>query len=326
MVKRFPRVVLAIVGLPLAAFSQDVRVDMSKSIQQIPRVCISVRPASIEPQLDVGALVKEAICKGAGEVMNEYSYIMDNSNRTVDKKGNAKTNTTTYEVFIPTLKGGTRARGILIETAKDGVPVSQDKLDEARRKAGERLEKEEARIDREAVTAKPEPVKNEGMAPLGTYSRMAMNHSVLGVSHVKMAFTIVTFLRRCNLTFLRRETIAGRLTWVFEFIPQADAKFGEGEEYIDQLTGEIAIDAQERIVTRLTGWPRGADRSSAPPAVYQEMTRLKEGIWLPSVKRVNGADYPTLFSKMTSDWSSAFRNYVRFVTEVRDVKVGESPN
>jgi hypothetical protein len=325
ILQRLAPATLSILVLAPATFSQ-VRVEMSKSARRIPRACKDIQPAALAPQIDIAALVKEAICKGFGDILGEYSYTMDESNRTLDKKGNARKTTTTYEVFVPTLKAGTQARGILIETAKDGVPVSPDKLAEDRRKAGERLEKEEARIDREAPEANQTQDQNDGMEPVGTYSRMAVNHSVLGATHVTVAFTIYTFLRTCNLTLLRQETIAGRPALIFKFIPQPDAKFNEGETYIAQLTGEIAIDGQDHIVTRLTGWPNGVDQASAPPAVYQEMTRLKEGVWLPGIKRVNGADYPKLFDKYTRDWSSTFTNYVRFVTEVKDVKVGEPPN
>jgi len=321
IIQRFAPATLSIFVLTFATFSQGVRVEMSKSTRRIPRECKSVQPASLEPQIDIAALVKEAICKGAGDMLVEYSYTMDSSYRTLDNKGNAKKTTTTYEVFLPTLKAGTRARGVLIETARDGVPVPPNKLANDRRKAGERLEKEEARIEQEAPAINQTQGRNVGMAPIGSYSRASV-----GENHVNMAFTILDFLRTCNLTFQRPETIAGRPALVFRFVPQPDAKFEEGEDYIAQLTGEIAIDTQDHIVTRLTGWPNGIDQASAPPAVSQEMTRLIDGIWLPGVKRVNGADYPRLFDKVPRDWSVTFTNYVRFVTEVKDVKVNEPPN
>jgi len=329
IVKGFASSTLLILLLALPALSQ-VRVDMSKSLRRFPHECKAIQPASLEPQIDIPALIKEASCKGAGEVLIEYSYTMDSSSRTLDKNGKSKTSTTTYEVFLPTLKSGTRARGILIETAKDGVPVPADKLESARKKAGERLEKEEERIEREAPVTPQAPATNEdtapkGMAPIGTYSRMSIDRSVMGVNHVRLAFTILTFLQACNFTLLRQETIAGRPTLIFKFNPRPNVKFNEGEEYIAQLSGEMAIDAQDHIVTRLIGWPSGSD-SSSPPAVYQEMTRLADGIWLPSLKRVNGADYPKLFNGLTWDWSALQRNYVRFVTEIKAVKVGESPN
>jgi hypothetical protein len=199
--------------------------------------------------------------------------------------------------------------------------VPPDKLEKERKAAGEKLEKEETRIDREAPPAIPTQGVVKGMTPIGMYSRSAVNRS----GRVDLAFTISSFLKTCDLTFLRRETIEGRPSLIFKFSPRAGAAFGEGEGYISQLNGEVVIDVQDRIVTKLSGWPVGADRS-APPAVYQEMMRLKEGTWLPRVNTVNAAYYPTLSDKVNWDWSSTFSNYVRFVTEIKDVKVNESPN
>jgi hypothetical protein len=51
------------------------------------------------------------------------------------------------------------------------------------------------------------------------------------------------------------------------------------------------------------------------------MMRLPEGIWLPRVVRINGADYPKLFDGINQESIAIFSNYVRFSTEIKDVKV-----
>jgi len=241
---------------------------------------------------------------------------MDVTSRLVEKNGKSKTKNSKYEVFLPTLKVGTRARGILIEIEKDGAPVPPDKLEKERQKAGEKLEKEETRIDREAPPANPPQGEVKGMSPIGMYSRSAVDRS----GRVDLAFTIISFLKTCDLTFLRRETIEGRPSLIFKFAARPGVAFGEGEGYIGQLNGELAIDAQDHIVTKLSGWPAG-DNRTAPPAVYQEMMRLQDGTWLPRVNTVNAARYPMLSDKVNWDWSSTFSNYVRFVTEIKDVKI-----
>jgi hypothetical protein len=53
------------------------------------------------------------------------------------------------------------------------------------------------------------------------------------------------------------------------------------------------------------------------------MMHLPEGVWLPHVIRINGADYQTLFDGITTDTISTFSNYIRFSTEIKDVKVGQ---
>src|SRR5258708_11568905 len=53
-------------------------------------------------------------CKGAGDMLIEYTYETKVTKRDKDKKGQIKEESTTYEVYIPTLKGAMRAKGILL--------------------------------------------------------------------------------------------------------------------------------------------------------------------------------------------------------------------
>jgi hypothetical protein len=308
-------------ALPLAA--QNANVTVAKRASRIPKACESVVPASIEGTVDIPALVKEAYCKGAGDMMNEYSYVLNSAGRSKDKKGKEKQESTTYEVFIPTLKSGTHAKGILVATSRNGVPVPADELEKARLQAGKRLEEAEEKNARETPTAPETDPNVKGMLPLGMYTHSASNRSSL-TSKGSAALAIHTFLKTCELTLARHEKYNGRETLIFTFVPRPDAQFNANEKYIAQLTGEIWIDAQDRIVTRLAGWPRLSPPTpspAVPPAVYVEMIRLPEGVWLPHVVRINGADYPKLFDGINSDSNSTFSNYIRFSTEIKDVEV-----
>lgn len=319
----------------LPAFAQNAQVTLGKRASRIAKPCELLVPASIEGTVDIPALVKEAYCKGAGDMMTDYSYTMNSVTRSKDKKGQTKEESTTYEVFIPTLKSGTQGKGILVVTARDGVPVPANELEKARAQAGERLEKAEEKNARE-TGAPPEGDPNvKGMLPLGMYTHTINNRSSIG-SKGSAALAIHTFLRTCALTLVRREQRDGRETLIFRFSPRPDAQFSDNEKYIAQLTGEIWIDAQDRIVSRLAGWPPlGPDTNpfnpsltpvERSPAVYVEMVRLPEGVWLPHVIRINGADYQKLFDGITKDTDSTFSNYIRFSTEIRDVKVNPPDN
>jgi hypothetical protein len=319
----------ALSALPVAA--QNANVSVGKRVSRIPKACESVVPASIEGTVDIPALVKEAYCKGAGDMMTEYSYVLTSVGRSKDKKGQIKEEATTYEVFIPTLKSGTHGRGILVVTSRNGVPVPADELEKARLQAGERLEKAEQKNVRETPTAPETDPGVKGMLPLGMYTHSTSNHSSFGKKG-SAALAIHTFLKTCKLTLTRRQQHEGRETLVFNFAPRPDAQFNDNEKYIAQLTGEIWIDGQDRIVTRMVGWPTlSASNTGAlnpppasgerPPAVYVEMMRLPEGVWLPHVVRINGADYQKLFDGITGDSNSTFSNYIRFSTEIKDVKV-----
>jgi hypothetical protein len=125
---------------PIAA--QNMSVDISKRATRIPEACQSVVPASIERTLDIPALTKEAICKGAGDMLIEYTYVMNVQSRTKEKRGKIKEETTTYEVFIPTLRSGMLTRGLMLVTSRNGIPVPPAELEKQRLKTGERLEKE----------------------------------------------------------------------------------------------------------------------------------------------------------------------------------------
>src|SRR5262245_11015555 len=113
-------VMMLLCGAPIAA--QNARVSLSKRASLIPKACEAVVPASIDDPIDIPALVKEAYCKGAGDMMTEYTYVMTSVGRSKDRTGQTtKEETTTYEVFIPILKGGTSGPGILLVTSHNGV-------------------------------------------------------------------------------------------------------------------------------------------------------------------------------------------------------------
>jgi hypothetical protein len=338
-----------ILTVPLVA--QDARIDVSKRSTTIPKSCESVVPASIDGPVDVTALVKEAICKGSGDMLADYTYVTNTVKREKDKKGKIKEEKFTYEVFFPTLKKGMRTRGILVVTSHNGVAVPPDELEKERVRSAERVEKEEAKLAREAPTPakSTNPTRDsdgtdvEGgtqsnlvMMPLGMYTRPGINREAFGRRRGGVTLAVTTFLKSCELTLLRREEIDGREMLIFSFAPRPEVQFSDNEKYIAQLKGEIWIDAKDRIVTRLIGWPTNAtaattgslapSSSEGSPAVYVEMMRLpRQGIWFPHVVRINGADYPTFFDGITTDTTSTYSDYIRFSTEVKDVKVG-TPN
>jgi hypothetical protein len=313
------------------ASAQNASVSVSKRAGRIPKSCEGLVPASINDPIDIPGLVKEAYCKGAGDMLTEFTYVMTSVGRSIDKKakdqqGETKQESTTYEVFIPTLKSGTRGKGVLVITSRNGVPVPADELEKAQLEAGKRLEKAEEKNAKEKPAAPETAPEVKGMLPLGMYTQTTNNHSSFRKKG-SAALGIHTFLKTCELTLARRDQAEGRETLIFNFTPRPGAQFANNEKYIAQLTGEIWIDAQDRIVTRLVGRPTlgaptaGPPPGEAPPAVYVEMMRLPEGIWLPRIIRINGADYETLFDGITSESISTFSNYRRFSTEIKDVKI-----
>jgi len=136
--------------------------------------------------------LKEAYCKGAGDMMADYTYVMNSVGRSKDKKVQTKEESTTYEVFIPTLKSGTRGKGIMVVTSRNGVPVPANELEKARTQAGERLQKAEEKNARETPDPPGSDPGVKGMLPLGMYTHTTNSHSSFG-SKGSAALAIHTF-------------------------------------------------------------------------------------------------------------------------------------
>src|SRR5437773_4060887 len=121
-----------------STLAQKTSVTLAKRASRIPKSCEALVPASIADPIDIPALLKEAYCKGAGDMMSDYTYVMTSVGRSIDKKGRTKQESTTYDVFIPTLKSGTRGKGVFVVTSRNGVPVRADELEKAQREAGKK--------------------------------------------------------------------------------------------------------------------------------------------------------------------------------------------
>lgn len=341
--KNLTRAILLIVSLVIPIAAQNTHIEVGKRSRRIPKSCELLTPATIEGTVDIPALVKEAICKGAGDMMVEYTYTVNSLKREKQSKGKVKDETFVYEVFIPTLKSGMSTKGILVVTSHNGVTVPPAELEKDRLRAAEKIEKEEERIERSAPVV-VDSSNVPGLVPLGMYTRSTMSRSAFGVKNGGATFAIASFLRTSDLVLARRKQVAGRDTLILDFTPRPGVQFSDNEQYMAQLTGEIWIDAVDRIVTRVVGWPPHAANGKnetnetvpadqavsgdillfgfRPPAVYLEMMRLPErGIWLPHVIHMNGADYPKLFDGIKTISTSIYSNYFRFSTEVKDVEV-----
>lgn len=318
--KEFGQAVLILMVAFLSVTAQDIKdIRGAKDITEIPPACESVVPANLENKIDVKALVKESNCKGSGDMYLDYSYILKSVKRETKNQGQIKEESIVYEVFMPTLPNGTRGRGVLLVTSRDGVPVPPQELEKERLRAGERLEKEERKSASPSTSQTQTAANRSGMLPLGSYESF-------GFRGGKLVFNVRTFLTNCELTFIRRDQIQGREMLVFAFTPQASAQFKDNEKYIALLRGEIWIDVQDRIVARLAAWPEIAtELNKNSPAVYFEMIRLPAGIWLPLETRINGIDYPGLFDRVKFYSTLNFSEYKRFSTEVKDQKLETPP-
>lgn len=327
---------LALLLLPAAlpaspAFAQDIRIEVGKRASVLPEECRSVSPAAVGERVDVGALVREAICRGSGDSLSEYTYVVESAKRVKLKNGRSKVWTKVYEVYLPTLRSGSSAPGVLLLTHVQGVPLAPRELTRGRALAGARLARHENEIARQPA-ARPEGGADiaTGLPPLGVYPRLRA-HPELPGRPGGATLDVRTILKTCELTPLGRRQDDGREALVFSFAPRRDAQFDADQKYIARLGGTVWIDAQDRIVTRLVGWPVGPSAGARanqaptageePPAVYVEMLRTPEGVWLPRAVRLNGADYPALFDHVHYDSTITYGGHRRFKIEVDDVRM-----
>lgn len=318
--KDVSQAVLVLVVTFSSVTAQGVKsIEAVKDKTAIPPACESIVPVDLKDKIDVKALVKESNCKGSGDMYLDYSYVLKSVKRETEDKSQIKEESIVYEVFLPVLPNGTRGRGVLLVTNRNGVPVPPQELEKERLRAGERLEKQEKRIASSPTSQTQTAANRNGMLPVGSYE-------TFGFGGGKAVVNVHTFLTNCELTLIRREQNEGREMLVFTFTPQPGAQFKDNERYIAQLKGEIWIDVQDRIVARLVGWPQTATQlNEKDPAVYFEMIRLPAGVWLPLETRINGTDYPGLFNRVTFYATLKFSEYKRFLTEIKDQKIETPP-
>ena len=109
--------------------------------------------------IDIPALIKESFQNGTGyHFLNEYTHVHKITERQKSKNGQIKETSSTFEAYAPTFKGK-GSRLVKIKTHENGVPLSEEKLEKARKDASEKLIKEEAaaaKVAEETAKAKAE--------------------------------------------------------------------------------------------------------------------------------------------------------------------------
>src|SRR5262245_19116282 len=92
-------------------------------------VCAQTEQAASKEPLDVNALIKDALDNGRGDnLITEYTYLMRMTEGKIDKQGQLKETSDTFEAYVPTLKNRDRTSAVLLELTEKGVPLPADKL------------------------------------------------------------------------------------------------------------------------------------------------------------------------------------------------------
>jgi hypothetical protein len=206
--------------------------------------------------------------------------------------------------------------------AKDGKSLSAEKIEKQRAKAGEKLERMEADAQAQMI-ASNQNVQLHWMK-FGYWIRRPFSAE----QELIVLIDGQEILEKCEFFAPARELVNGRETIALSFRPRADAVFGEKTRYMPQTEGKIWIDAADRVLIQLAIWQKGtkfAETTSGyllqHAALVRNMTRTKEGLWFSHLGRVNGLDYPNLFTEMKSDFSVEDFDHHYFKTEVKTIEI-----
>ena len=280
------------------------------------------RPDSDE--LNIPALVRESDFNGATihERLLDYTYTLKRTRRKLDTHGKIKDQEISIFEAYPVM-----GMHVLIRVSLNGSPVSEDKMLEARRRAGEDLTRAEtAATDQRAAVSKAAAGSN------------LKRHLILGmrVGSAGKAISVFwdpsDFLRLCEFSAPRREMVNNRETIVLDFRARSGLDFPKTKSFIARLVGRLWIDKLDHVVVRLEGWlpsvgtvaqGKGSKASTAhaESAIVYEQVRLPTGEWFPHYARMNSGGDPTLFNGLNWDLTFEFSDYKRFNTDIKQVEI-----
>jgi len=277
--------------------------------------------------LDIPKLIENALGNGrAAKLLSEYAYTMRMAQRKADRKGRITEESETYEAYFPTLKRKGETKFVLIKTKENDRPVAPERLERERQKATERLlkgEEEAQKVDNSRAdekggkSAEWQDAGEDSGKNIGIYFRMNAGTMFSGVS-----LDVRTLLKNCDFDSPRHEVIDGREAIALNFRPRPGASFEKEQRYLAQSVGTVWIDAADKILVRVEGWPRAAPTRAGNPAFVYEQVRLPDGHWLPRLGRMNCASHPTLFGA-NYDFVFEFGNYQHFYSEIKDVRINK---
>ncbi len=273
-----------------------------------PAVKDAPQPAAA---FDVASLISEADRNGG--IMHrrlvEYTYTQQQTTRTGSRLSGAKV--VTFEAY-PVI-----THHVLIRTHVNGVSVPPEYLVAERRSATKQLEEADTLATKRDESLVYAPARHISVRiERGT----ASNYRAVTLS-------LSDFLQTCRFASARRERFGGRDAIRLEFAPSANAKPAV-RAFITKLTGRMWVDAEEKAVLRLEGWVASEvnarardDRQSLPrqePQIIFEQVRLADGLWFPSLVRLNSLGYADVFNGVDWNVEIRFSDYKSFSTEVKD--------
>lgn len=346
MLRSFAQTILLFLAAGLLLLFYSTTLKAQEFSGSSPSSTGSVPEKLIEKEMgDIDGLVRESDRRGASmhKQLRDYSYTLVKVRRTLSDKGRITSeNVQTFEAF-PVRRGS----HVLVKTSENRIPSPGWQVELDRRRAGAALELAE-REDRKLEE------KDIASATAASQPSRYVNASVaanLGGRYAAVMIDMSEFLRTCEFSSPRRERINGRDAIVLNFRPRAGINRSYDTAFIGKLTGMVWIDAADRVVTRLEGWPipeaaqtavpansqpnaqsnpqptaqsaatqEAQATSPAEPAITYQQVRLPTGLWAPTLIRMNSGGNGALFNGFNWDVLFQFNDYKHFSTDVKGVE------
>jgi hypothetical protein len=300
---------------------------------------------------DISGLVRECDLHGAlmHRSLSEYTYTLVKVKRVLNDHNKVMRELVqAFEAYpIP-------GQHVLIQISENGTALSPREVAEERRLAGEELARAERdtqkRDEALAAAAAKEATAKEAIDNPGKYLVAGVSVRANG-KYFNVLIDLSEFLRSCEFSNPRREMVGKREAIVLSFRSRAGVKFPFDMTFMSKLNGTIWIDAEDKVVARLEGWPlattppetkavtetkaapetktaheaqaarQSQDARQSEAAVIYQQVRLPTGVWVPSLIRMNAGGNGALFNGLNWDVMFEFSDYKRYSTDVEGVKL-----
>ncbi|MFN0109584.1 MAG: VWA domain-containing protein [Blastocatellia bacterium] len=249
--------------------------------------------------------------------LGDYTYSLRKVRRMLTAKGKIKSEEyQDYEAYP--VKG----KHALIQLAENGSRLAVTLIDLNRRHATNELIKNEtdSQSSGQSVQEVAQKIGYWGASIEGSVQKRGQPRR-----NVFITIDPEVFFNACEFTSPRVVLLEGRETIVLDFRPRADAKFEQDKDWIQKLNGTVWVDAAERTLVRIEGVNSTSlavnEGAEAPLNFVYQQQRLAEGIWGPSLIRINSGGDETLFRGLTWDAWFEFTNFKRFDARDSDIKI-----
>jgi hypothetical protein len=299
----------------------------------------SAEPLRLTPD-EVAKLVNECGARTTQMTRRLYNYTFNETDTeyVIDKQGRIKSEQSkVFEVYPIAI--GKRSKWIYVQVSENGVPLSPERIAHER----DRAARQTTELDQLAGTGQASQTATSYKPRFSSHGIRVEKHS--GLSRIIWFINPTDFLVSHDFYAPQRVSLAGRDSFLLSFRPRpgyvydkTNVPYPDGvEDYghaMSQLGGRIWIDALDRVLVRLEAKPsRELSEPSATPnaapdanaAVWFELTRLPNGIWVPSVSRYNSYGREDVFWKTPISRSRKYSAFKLFKTTADVEKIEPAP-